>query len=154
MINRIAIIDDDEICQFLHKEIILKSGVVGSVKEFSNGLDAIKFLQVNHSKSDVLPEIIFLDLNMPTMDGFAFIEAYKKVAPTLHQKIKIFVLSSSVAKADIDCIKGIPEISEYIVKPLKKAKFEEIVKMCEVNRPVIRQETYERSIRIDQRDVG
>ena len=88
-----------------------------AVIEFSNGLDALNFLK-STQEAEELPEVIFLDINMPVMNGWEFMEEFAKIRNMLKKKIEIYILSSSTDSHDIKKAKSNPEIKDYIVKPL------------------------------------
>lgn len=134
-INLVALIDDDEIASFIGKKIIEKTNLVNQIKFFSSGDEAISFLKFNANHPDLLPEIILLDLNMPLMDGFEFLEAFIKLKPRLGKKINIYIVSSSDSPIDLKRINAISEVSDYIIKPLTKEKFERIVRVL-MEKPV------------------
>ena len=126
-INLVALIDDDEIANFVGKKIIEQTELVKQIKVFSGGQKAIDFLTKNASQPDLLPEIILLDLNMPGMDGFEFLAEYIRLKSRIGRKINIYVLSSSLAQSDYDRISSINSVSDFIVKPITKERFEKIV---------------------------
>lgn len=126
-INLVALIDDDEIVKFIGSKVIESTKLVDRIKTFSNGEEAINFLKSNSKQPDLLPEIILLDLSMPIMDGFEFLENYITLEPKLNKKITIYVVSSSISEKDIGRINKISEVSDYIIKPITKEKFENIV---------------------------
>lgn len=126
-INLVAIIDDDEIAKFIGTKIIESTNLVDRIKTFSNGEEAINFLKSNSKDVNLLPEIILLDLNMPIMDGFVFLQKYIMLEPKLGKKITIYIVSSSISQIDIEKINQISEVSDYIIKPITKEKFEMIV---------------------------
>ena len=138
-INLVALIDDDEIANFIGKKVIEQTELVKQIKLFSEGQLAIDFLTKNAGQADLLPEIILLDLNMPGMDGFEFLEEYIKLEPRIGKKINIYVLSSSLASSDYDRISCINSVSDFIVKPITKEKFEKIVKAL-LEKPIAREE--------------
>ncbi|MCA6438241.1 MAG: response regulator [Bacteroidetes bacterium] len=126
-INLVALIDDDEIVKFIGSKVIESTKLVNRIKTFSNGEEAINFLKSNSKNLDLLPEIILLDLNMPIMDGFEFLEKYIMLEPKLGKKIAIYVVSSTISPTDIERLNKISEVSDYIIKPITKEKFEFIV---------------------------
>lgn len=128
-INLVALIDDDEIVKFIGSKVIESSNLVNRIKTFSNGEEAINFLKSNSKNLDLLPEIILLDLNMPIMDGFEFLEKYIMLKPKLGKKIAIYVVSSSISPTDTERINQISEVSDYIIKPITKEKFEKIARI-------------------------
>ena len=131
MINTLALIEDDEVCAFVTQKIIENSHLVKQIKVFTNGKEAIDFFKLHAADAELLPEIIFLDLNMPIMDGWEFIEEYLKLKPKLAKKMALYIVSSSIAAEDVNRIKRIQEISDYIIKPVTKEKFAELIKVLE-----------------------
>ena len=67
---------------------------------------------------EALPDIIFLDINMPFMDGWQFLEEYTKIKPTLSKQIVIYVVSSSISEYDIERARNNSNVSDYFVKPI------------------------------------
>lgn len=124
----LTLIDDDEIFVFLTKKAIEKTKLIDQIKVFDNGLDAIIFLKENKDNVEILPEVIFLDLNMPVMDGWQFLEEYILLHPTIGKKITVYICSSSISPDDIKRAKAINQVADYIIKPITKEKLIEIIK--------------------------
>jgi CheY-like chemotaxis protein len=124
----IGIIDDDKIYQFILTSIINKNKLAKSILSFSDGEKAIEYLTDNKTKNEKIPDILFLDVNMPIMDGWMFIEEYAGIKKDITKKIAVFMLSSSVNPSDIERAAEISEISNYIIKPIK---FEEVKRIFE-----------------------
>lgn len=122
-IKNLALIDDDDTFVFLTKKVIEQTNLVEQIKVFGNGRDAINFLKKNSDNLDLLPEIILLDLNMPIMDGWQFLEDYILLKPKIGKKITIYIISSSISPHDIERGKGINAVSDFIIKPVTKEKF-------------------------------
>jgi CheY-like chemotaxis protein len=80
-----------------------------------------------------LPDIIFLDIDMPIMDGFQFMEEYVKIKPKLGKKITIYMVSSSVDPVDIERARKISEITDYIVKPITQNQLTDIIQELDSN---------------------
>lgn len=112
-----CLIDDDFIHQFGMKRMLQRYQPSVGVIEFSNGLDAINFFKTPLHEEEI-PEVIFLDINMPVMNGWEFMDEFVKIKPMLQKKIDIYILSSSTDSHDIQKAKSNPEITDYIVKPL------------------------------------
>ena len=121
-LKTLTIVDDDDIFVFLTTKIIEQTNLVDLIKVFGNGLDAINFLKENKNNVDALPDIILLDLSMPIMNGWQFLEEYNKLNPTIGKKITIYICSSSISPDDITRAKTISEVSDYIIKPITKDK--------------------------------
>ena len=131
MIKKVAsvcIIDDDLIYQFLIKEEIEYTNMVSKIMFFNNGEKALQFIEntLNNNKIDILPDIIFLDINMPVMDGWEFLEAYAQIKPKVEKKIVIYMVSSSTDIRDLDRAKSISEVSDYIIKPVSGSQLKSI----------------------------
>ena len=124
----LTLIDDDEIFVFLTKKVVAQTNLVDLIKVFGNGLDAINFLKENRHNVDILPEIILLDLSMPIMNGWQFLEEFSKISPTIGKKIIIYICSSSISHDDISKAKSISEVSDYIIKPITKDKLIDLIK--------------------------
>ncbi len=123
----IYLVDDDRIYQFTARKTIESIEAINNISVFSNGEDAINFLQQHSTATDELPDIIFLDINMPVMDGWEFLEAFNNVRQTLSKPATIFMVSSSVDESDIRRSKEFSFVSRYINKPISREKFEELL---------------------------
>jgi len=115
----ICIIDDDKIYQFLLTNIINSNKLAEEIITLSNGEKAIQYLSNNRAIDENIPDVIFLDVNMPIMDGWQFIEEYAGIKKEIKKKIVIIMFSSSLNLIDIERARKINEISDYIVKPIK-----------------------------------
>ncbi|PKB17757.1 response regulator [Flavobacterium sp. 5] len=127
-IKQLTLVDDDEVFVFLTTKMIEKSKLIDLIKIFENGLDALVFLKENLNNVDALPDIILLDLSMPIMDGWQFLEEYVKINPVIGKKIVIYICSSSISPDDISRATAINEVSDFIIKPMTKDKLVEMIK--------------------------
>lgn len=118
--DKILIIDDDHINNFLFSRIIKLSGVSEDVETEKNASSALDALINNIATKQKLPDIIFLDINMPVMDGWQFLEKYKELPKRIKERIKLYMLSSSVSHVDIEKAKEYEDVVDYISKPLTK----------------------------------
>lgn len=115
-LETICIIDDDPIYVFGMKKLISVNNICNSILVFNNGHEAIQYLNSNENKT---PDVIFLDINMPVMDGWDFLDEFSNIKKNLSKNIIIHMVSSSIDPNDIEKAKGYQEISEYLVKPVK-----------------------------------
>ena len=129
----ICIVDDDEIYQYTITKTLDTHNLSRKVLMFSDGEEALDFMIANVANIKDLPDVIFLDINMPIMDGFQFMEEYVKIAPKVGKKITIYMVSSSVDPVDIERAKTISEISDYIIKPINSEELAGIVNSLENN---------------------
>lgn len=117
--NIIWIVDDDFIYQTIVKKIIQKTDVFSAHSSFSNGKEAINTLKNTLEENKLyLPDIILLDINMPVMDGWEFMEEIKKIDYNINNQIKIYIVSSSIAIEDKNKSKSYTDIVGYIPKPI------------------------------------
>lgn len=120
----ILVVDDDHTTVLLTK-LFLESMAQTDVHSSSNGQEAIDFIYQHHEPTAErsCPELVFLDLNMPVMDGFEFLDLYAKAKEIEKSKISIVVLTSSDSKRDRDRIQqSNVNIAGYLVKPLTEEK--------------------------------
>lgn len=112
--ERFILIDDNELDNVYHEIIIRRAGFLGDVLVFEKGSDALTFFE---SADLTIPTGVFLDINMPIMDGFEFAES---VAPLIENKptVVLVMLTSSGASADRKRAEEIPIIKGYLTKPL------------------------------------
>ncbi|WP_347375028.1 response regulator [Aequorivita sp. Q41] len=115
----ICVIDDDKIYQYTVSKILKANELAKNILVFSDGEEALDFFIENQNAKENLPDIILLDINMPIMDGFQFMDEYVKLKPNIEKDIEIFMVSSSVDASDVELSNRITEISDYIVKPIK-----------------------------------
>lgn len=124
---QVLLIDDDQVYLFAATKTIEATGLAGNVEVCTNGLDALEYLKNIIKSSGKLPDVIFIDINMPVMDGWEFLEEYKTLRQSIETPIKIYILSSSVDKNDIMKSKEYNSVIDYVIKPVYKEKFSEIL---------------------------
>lgn len=125
-INCILLIDDDESVNFLHKCVIDAAKITRSLLIAETAQQALNLLKDSTNGKRTKPDIIFLDLNMPKMDGWKFIEEYKKIENKDDMPF-IAILSSSANPDDRRKAEGISEVGGFYNKPLTKKLLGQIV---------------------------
>nr|WP_294944004.1 response regulator [uncultured Mucilaginibacter sp.] len=113
-----CVVDDDEIYTFTVKRIIARSEIAEKTIFFHNGKAALDFFVANAQNKLELPDLILLDINMPVLDGWQFLEQYVKLVPRFDKKITLFIVSSSIDEEDYARARAIEAVSDFIVKPL------------------------------------
>ncbi len=126
--KNIFLIDDDKLFIFLLKKTIGLTGINTNITDFIDGRKALEYLSDNASDPENLPDVIFLDLRMPIMDGWEFLEEYDSIVKNLSKKNKLFVFSSSISPFDIEKAKNDTNVTDFIIKPILKEKIIEILK--------------------------
>lgn len=94
--KKIMIVDDNEFDTYITTKLILNSNLAKDVIEFNSAKIALEFLESNKDNTDVLPELILLDIYMPLMDGFEFIEKFKNLNGKTNKYSKICIVSTTV----------------------------------------------------------
>ena len=121
MLERILCVDDDPITLMLCKKVIQKSNFSKEIDTAVNGEDALNYfdgLLTTKSNSNNFPQLIFLDLNMPVMNGWEFLDVFSKNQYLKFSKIKVIVLSSTIDPEDIQKSKQYPMVIEFLSKPI------------------------------------
>lgn len=115
-IEKVCLIEDDPIVVLLLKKFLEKTGKVEQFDSYQNGKEAYEGLKDNYEKSEPMPELIFLDINMPVWDGWNFLREFRKLS--LQEKITIYILTSSSSPEDRSMAKMYGLQDRYILKPM------------------------------------
>lgn len=126
-IKRLWLVDDDPIFVGLTRKMMDKMLFTGNIEVFLNGQLALEHLRQKGEVEGDLPQVIFLDLMMPVLDGWGFLDEYRKMAESVKRNITLYILSSSNSPQDIKRARKNQEISGFITKPILRAKFSEIL---------------------------
>ena len=132
-IHSSCIIDDDPIFIYGTKRIMKEIHFCDSILVYNNGQDAIEGLTELTVNGDALPSVIFLDLNMPIMNGWEFLELFTKIPNTTLSEITVYIISSSVDPRDLEKVKNYKIVNNYILKPLTPKDLEGVVEAIEDN---------------------
>lgn len=123
----IFLIDDDPVFVYLTKKIICSVNGACNIREFADGELAIDQLRDICGDSDLLPDIIFVDLSMPVMDGWEFLNEYDRLWPELRKPIELFIVSSSISPQEVERSKAYRAVTDFLIKPVAKGKIAEIM---------------------------
>lgn len=123
----VAVIDDDSVYQFTANRTLKATKLAHRVLQFTNGQEALSFISNHTTEASQLPDIIFLDINMPITDGWEFLDEYRKIKKEIPKPIRIYMVSSSIDPRDINRAKDNPEVVEYVEKPVSLSKFSELL---------------------------
>ena len=117
--QHVCVIDDDEIYIYLIKKSLAALELTHSINAYSNGSEALKGIISLIDQQQPVPEVIFLDINMPIMDGWEFLNAFRAIQAQFPNQIPIYIISSSIAAEDKEKAKHFPEIVGYLSKPVE-----------------------------------
>lgn len=126
-VNTVSLVDDDMVSNLLTSSTIQKSGLVNHVVTYDSAREALKEIsKLSSSDPGSLPEVIFLDISMPVMDGLEFLDEFDKLQLPLPAKCKVYMLSSSIDFSDIQRAKSHSTVYDFISKPLTVNKLQSI----------------------------
>ena len=121
MLSTILCVDDDPITLMLCKKVIAKTAFSNEIITMSNGEEALTFLMSLKTDSDLpIPELIFLDLNMPVMGGWEFLDILEIDDFFISKNIKVIVLSSTIDPEDLEKSKQYKTVLEFLPKPITR----------------------------------
>jgi CheY-like chemotaxis protein len=123
----IALVDDDKVFQLTASRTLKAAQLSDKILQFDNGEEALDFLRNHARESDTLPDYIFLDINMPFVDGWMFLDDYAHLKTNLSKPIEIYMVSSSIDPRDMDRARQNVNVREYIIKPVTREKFIELL---------------------------
>jgi CheY-like chemotaxis protein len=128
--DKVIIIDDTYLDRYLAQCFIKKHHFANEVIEFELAKEALEFLKNNKNNFDGLRILIFLDIRMPEMDGFEFLEESKELLHFMKESCSVIMLSSSIDETDHKRAEENPYVTKFMSKPLDGLKLQEIKKYC------------------------
>lgn len=123
----VMIIDDNSIDLYVCSRIITKNNFGKKVLEYSVATEALKYLQKNQDNLSELPQIIFIDIYMPEMSGFEFMNEYDKLPSSLKKQCKTYIISSTIDDNDIARSHNDANVVSFQVKPITKEFLDRII---------------------------
>ena len=127
-VNTVFLIDDDEATNYFNLIMIESSKIAGDIFVYNNGMAALEALRDLQAHGKNLPELIFLDINMPVMTGWNFLDEFKAAGSKYTSKSKIVMLSASDNPQDVARSEQYPFVKSYLSKPLTVDKIQGLYK--------------------------
>lgn len=126
MVETVLMIDDDKATIFINKRIINRHNKFNNVVSALGGVEGLKYLKSIDKNDDKKPQLIFLDLNMPCMSGWDFIEEYKNLDQEIINGVKLIILTTSSDPKDISKSKKMDTVNGFINKPLSLLSLDKV----------------------------
>jgi len=112
------LIDDNEIDNFINKKLLLKTRFASDIVEKKSASSALEYLKTTVSEPDNIPDVIFLDIMMPVMDGFDFLDEYDLLPDSIKNHSRIIMLSSTESFKDLNRANSNKYVYKFLNKPL------------------------------------
>jgi CheY-like chemotaxis protein len=116
--KNIVLIDDSEMDNYISEYIITESKMAQEISVFSSAIEALEYFVKLQTEQQEFPDAIFVDINMPEMDGFGFLDEYSKFPEDIIKKTSVFMLSSSADPNDVKRALKYEVVKKYFTKPL------------------------------------
>lgn len=131
MLDLILCVDDDPITLMLAKKVISKASFSNEIISAKNGEEALHYFdtikQNNGNETQKLPQLIFLDLNMPVMGGWEFLDSFNSTIYEEFNAVKVIILSSTIDPEDLNKAKKYPVVIDFLPKPITTSMLEYLI---------------------------
>jgi CheY-like chemotaxis protein len=128
---KVIVLDDDKIQHFIIKKMLSKKAMFNDTLYADDGKTVLNFLADHKTEETILPQLLFLDLNMPVMNGWKFLESLALMYNDLKRPLSVYILSSSVDPRDIKRTHKYEFIKSYLIKPISFKILEDIISKVE-----------------------
>ncbi|BAV07906.1 Response regulator receiver domain-containing protein [Filimonas lacunae] len=125
------LVDDDAAYLYGIRKLIEYHHLCDKVVPFENGQQAMDYIRTHMDDASMLPDYILLDLEMPVMDGWQFMEEFMLIEPLMARKVTVYIVSSSIDERDKQKAKSISAITDYLVKPMNTQSLREVFQFVE-----------------------
>lgn len=132
-LKSILLVDDDNSTNFLHELILKSTGCTEQYHFALNGQEALDYLHQQYDAKATLPEIILLDINMPVMNGWEFLEEFALLPSEIQQSSAVVMLTTSMNPADEEKATSIPFVKAFKNKPVSETMIQEIAEKYLLN---------------------
>ncbi len=127
-IKNIFLIDDDPIVNIISKKIIEKAEFAEKIEIYTSAGNALEELDKKFSTNKKeLPEVVFLDINMPGKNGWDFLDEFERMCDEIKKNCKVYMLTSSIDPSDVKKSQSYETVKDFIVKPLTKEKLSKLI---------------------------
>ena len=125
-VNQVMIIDDNDIDNFITQRVLSKANFTNQIHICTSASKALEYIKLHKDNIEKIPNVIFLDLNMPVVDGFVFLFEFEDFPDAVKNKCRIVVLSSLLDKVAIDKVLRNEFVTDFIPKPLTEAALQRL----------------------------
>ena len=126
----VMLIDDNDIDNFINEKIIKGFSFADNVYTHSSSKSALEFLKnleiLKNVPAELIPDYIFLDINMPIMDGFHFLDEFQKLSSRFRSSIKVVMLTTSLNQSDVEKVKPFKQVVKFLHKPLTEMNLDDL----------------------------
>lgn len=126
--KKILLVDDDKITNFVNEKLINSLGITTEIKTCFSGLGALEYVKNLLQQNETGPDLVLLDINMPIMDGFEFLDELELLPKSFNHSIKIVMLSSTLNEEDKNKALSFGNVVDFLNKPLSLDKLKTIIK--------------------------
>ncbi len=128
---KIMVIDDDSTFLFIFRKQVERFEEANIINESKNGAEALNYIQNAIAKEEGIPDLIVLDLNMPIVDGWGFLDEFSRISESSEISIPVCILSSTINQSDFDKANTYHLVKSFLSKPITSDQFKVMQKLAE-----------------------